>query len=174
MLRISQLKLPVTHTQEQLEKKLLKMLRMSRKDLGQYYIRKRSLDARKKPELYYVYSIDVEIKNEERVLKSMKGKVQKVSVHPYCVPEHGTERLSDRPVIIGSGPAGLFCAYLLAREGYRPLIIERGAPVRERRKDVGYENAEKMWKNSGRQECLIRLPMYSSGKAVPAHSQTAN
>ena len=79
MLRISQLKLPVTHTQEQLEKKLLKMLRMSRKDLGQYYIRKRSLDARKKPELYYVYSIDVEIKNEERVLKSMKGKVQKVS-----------------------------------------------------------------------------------------------
>lgn len=140
MLRISQLKLPVTHTQEQLEKKLLKMLRMSRKDLGQYYIRKRSLDARKKPELYYVYSIDVEIKNEERVLKSMKGKVQKVSVHPYCVPEHGTERLSDRPVIIGSGPAGLFCAYLLAREGYRPLIIERGALVRERRKDV-----EKFW-----------------------------
>ena len=140
MLRISQLKLPVTHTQEQLEKKLLKMLRISRKDLGHYYIRKRSLDARKKPELYYVYSIDVEIKNEERVLKSMKGKVQKVSVHPYCVPEHGTERLSDRPVIIGSGPAGLFCAYLLAREGYRPLIIERGALVRERRKDV-----EKFW-----------------------------
>ena len=113
---------------------------MSRKDLGQYYIRKRSLDARKKPELYYVYSIDVEIKNEERVLKSMKGKVQKVSSRPYSVPEHGTERLSDRPVIIGSGPAGLFCAYLLAREGYRPLIIERGAPVRERRKDV-----EKFW-----------------------------
>lgn len=140
MLRISQLKLPVTHTQEQLEKKLLKMLRISRKDLRHYYIHKRSLDARKKPELYYVYSIDVEIKNEERVLKSMKGKVQKVSVHPYCVPEHGTERLSDRPVIIGSGPAGLFCAYLLAREGYRPLIIERGAPVRERRKDV-----EKFW-----------------------------
>ena len=152
MLRISQLKLPVTHTQEQLEKKLLKMLRMSRKDLGQYYIRKRSLDARKKPELYYVYSIDVEIKNEERVLKSMKGKVQKVSVHPYCVPEHGTERLSDRPVIIGSGPAG----FLSLREAHR------------------YENAEEMWKNSGRQECLIRLPMYSSGKAVPAHSQTAN
>ena len=68
MLRISQLKLPVTHTQEQLEKKLLKMLRMSRKDLGQYYIRKRSLDARKKPELYYVYSIDVEIKWTRRIV----------------------------------------------------------------------------------------------------------
>lgn len=140
MLRISQLKLPVAHTQEQLEKKLLKMLRMSKKDLGQYYIRKRSLDARKKPELYYVYSIDVEIKNEERVLKNMKGKVQKVSSRPYSVPEHGTERLSDRPVIIGNGPAGLFCAYLLSGEGYRPLIIERGASVRERRRDV-----EKFW-----------------------------
>ena len=165
MLRISQLKLPVTHTQEQLEKKLLKMLRMSRKDLGQYYIRKRSLDARKKPELYYVYSIDVEIKNEERVLKSMKGKVQKVSVPPYCVPEHGTERLSDRPVIIGSGPAGLFCAYLLAREDIVLLSL---------REAHRYENAEEMWRNSGRQECSIRLPMYSSGKAVPAHFRMEN
>ena len=140
MLRISQLKLPVTHTREQLEQKLLKMLRISRKDLGQYYIRKRSLDARKKPELYYVYSIDAEIKHEERVLKSMKGNVRKVSGRPYSVPEHGTERLSDRPVVIGSGPAGLFCAYLLASEGYHPLIIERGAPVRERKRDV-----EKFW-----------------------------
>ena len=140
MLRISQLKLPVTHTREQLEQKLLKMLRISRKDLGQYYIRKRSLDARKKPELYYVYSIDVEIKHEDRVLKSMKGNVRKVSGRPYSAPEHGTERLSDRPVVIGSGPAGLFCAYLLASEGYHPLIIERGAPVRERKRDV-----EKFW-----------------------------
>lgn len=140
MLRISQLKLPVTHTREQLEKKIIKTLRISRKDLGQYYIRKRSLDARKKPELYYVYSIDLVLKNEAHVLKIMKGKVRKVSDHSYSVPEHGIERLSDRPVIIGSGPAGLFCAYLLAGEGYRPLIIERGAPVRERRRDV-----EKFW-----------------------------
>lgn len=140
MLRISQLKLPVTHTQEQLEKKLLKTLRIGRNDLIRFYIRKRSLDARKKPELYYVYSIDLEIKEEQRVLKNMKGRVQKVSERFYSVPEHGAEKLSDRPVIIGTGPAGLFCAYLLASEGYRPLIIERGAPVRERKKDV-----EKFW-----------------------------
>ena len=69
MLRISQLKLPVTHTQEQLEKKLLKTLRIGRNDLIRFYIRKRSLDARKKPELYYVYSIDLEVKEEQRVLK---------------------------------------------------------------------------------------------------------
>lgn len=136
MLRISQLKLPVTHTREQLEKKLLKTLKISRSELKQYRIRKRSLDARKKPELEYVYSVDLEVRNEERVLRQLRGKVQKVSERPYRVPEHGTEKLSDRPVIIGSGPAGLFCAYLLVLEGYRPLIIERGAPVRERKKDV--------------------------------------
>ncbi len=140
MLQISQLKLPVTHTREQLEQKLLKTLRIRKKELKQFYIRKRSLDARRKPELYYVYSIDLEIKDERRVLEKMKGRVRKVSEHFYSVPAHGTERLSDRPVIIGAGPAGLFCAYLLAAEGYRPLVIERGATVRERKKDV-----EKFW-----------------------------
>ena len=58
MLQISQLKLPVTHTESQLEKKLLKILKISRKDLKYYRIRKKSLDARKKPELYYVYTVD--------------------------------------------------------------------------------------------------------------------
>ena len=140
MLRINQLKLPVTHTQEQLEKKLIKTLKINRNDMKQYRIRKRSLDARKKPELCYVYSIDLEVKHEERILKQLKGRAVKVSEESYRVPEHGSEELHDRPVIVGSGPAGLFCAYILAREGYRPLIVERGAPVRERKKDV-----ERFW-----------------------------
>ena len=142
MLRINQLKLPVAHTQEQLEKKLLKTLKAGKGELKQYYIRKRSLDARRKPELYYVYSIDFEVEHEERILKQLKGKIQKISERPYSAPAHGTEHLSGRPVIIGIGPAGLFCAYLLSREGYRPLVIERGATVRERKEDV-----ELFWKN---------------------------
>lgn len=142
MLRISQLKLPVTHTQVQLEQKLLKILKAGKGELKQYYIRKRSLDARKKPDLYYVYSIDFEVKHEERILKLLKGKVQRICERPYTAPKHGTEHLSDRPVIIGSGPAGIFCAYLLSREGYCPLVVERGAPVRERKEDV-----EQFWKN---------------------------
>ncbi len=140
MLQISQLKLPVTHTESQLEKKLLKILKISRKDLKYYRIRKKSLDARKKPELYYVYTVDFETEDDRRIIRNLKGKVREVSEPLYKAPEHGAVRLTGRPVIIGSGPAGLFCAYLLAEEGYHPLVIERGAPVRERKTDV-----ERFW-----------------------------
>lgn len=141
MLRINQLKLPVGHTPEQLKKKIIRTLRLEEGALRGVYIRKRSLDARKKPELYYVYSVDIAVDREEYVLKQAKGRAQKVSEKCYRIPEHGTEKLSQRPVVIGSGPAGLFCAYLLAKEGYRPLVFERGGPVRERKADV-----ETFWK----------------------------
>lgn len=141
MLRINQLKLPVNHTQMQLRDKLLHTLRMREKELKQYIIRKRSLDARRKPELFYVYTIDFETPDEARCLKRMHGKVQKVTDTVYTAPVHGSEKMNSRPVVVGSGPAGLFCAFLLASEGYRPIIIERGAQVRERRADV-----EQFWK----------------------------
>ena len=130
MLRINQLKLPVSHTPEQLREKLLQTLRMREKELKQYTVRKRSLDARKKPELYYVYTIDFTAADEERFLKRLRGKVQRVKEIPYAAPVHGSEKMTNRPVVVGCGPAGLFCAFLLASEGYRPLIVERGAPVR--------------------------------------------
>ena len=88
MLRINQLKLPVGHTPEQLKKKIIKSLQIRERDLKQYSVRKRSIDARKKPELYYVYSIDLTVENEARVLKCTKGRVQKVSEKPYRIPEH--------------------------------------------------------------------------------------
>lgn len=136
MLRITQLKLPVGHTKEQLKNKLLKTIHMKESELKTYTIRRRSLDARKKPELYYVYTVDFSAVDEGRVLRNLKGRVQKSEEKPYRMPEHGSEPLSDRVAVIGSGPAGLFCAYLLAKEGYRPLVIERGAPVNKRREDV--------------------------------------
>ena len=105
MLRITQLKLPAEHTEQQLKERLLKTLRISPDDLIQYSIRKRSLDARKKPELYYVYTIDFQTKKESAVLRHMKNKVQKVSDKTYRIPEHGTETAPGRPVVVGSGPA---------------------------------------------------------------------
>lgn len=80
--------------------------------------------------------IDVSVQNEEKVIKRLKNKVQKVQTVVYKAPSHGSYPLQNRPVIAGAGPAGLFCAYLLAKEGYRPLLIERGAPVEERTEDV--------------------------------------
>ena len=145
MLRINQLKLPVSHTPDQLREKLLQNLRIREKELKQYTVRKRSLDARKKPELYYVYTIDFTATDEERLLKRLRGKVQRVKEIPYAAPAHGSEKMTNRPVVVGCGPAGLFCAFLLASEGYRPLIVERGAPVRERKEDV-----ERFWE----QGCL--------------------
>ena len=136
MLRITQLKLPVEHTPEQLEKKLLRAAHIKGNELKTYTIRKRSLDARKKPELYYVYTIDFSTVNEERSFRLSRGQLQMVSEKPYRAPAHGTEPPQGKPTVIGSGPAGLFCAYMLAAEGYFPLVIERGAPVRERRDDV--------------------------------------
>ena len=143
MLRITQFKLPVEHTEQQLRERLAKALRIAPDDLISYSIRKRSLDARKKPELFYVYTIDFHTKKENMVLRHMKNKVQKISEKTYRIPEHGAEPLPDRPLVVGSGPAGLFCAYLLALSGMRPLVLERGASVRERQRDV-----EEFWETS--------------------------
>ena len=136
MIRINQLKLQIPHTEEALEKKIQKTLHLKKGDSFTYRIHRQSLDARRKPELFYVYTVDVTVSNENAVLKHCKGNIQKVEEKHYQIPSHGTEILNARPVVIGSGPAGLFCAYLLALEGYRPLVLERGACVEERKKDV--------------------------------------
>ena len=136
MIRINQLKLQIPHTEEALEKKIQKTLHLKKGESFTYRIHRQSLDARRKPELFYVYTVDVTVSNENAVLKHCKGNIQKVEEKHYQIPSHGTEILNARPVVIGSGPAGLFCAYLLALEGYRPLVLERGACVEERKKDV--------------------------------------
>lgn len=145
MLRINQLKLNVTHSENELKEKILKTLRIPERDLKKYVIRKQSLDARHKPELFYVYTVDVMVTNDMVVLKKLQKKKQDKNIElcpekTYIFPEMGTEELLHRPVVVGCGPAGLFCAYFLAEYGYRPILIEQGAPVEERQKDV-----EKFW-----------------------------
>lgn len=101
MITISQLKLPVSHTPDQLKKKILRMLGIQEKDLIQYTIRKRSLDARRKPELFYVYTVHCTVVNEDRVLCLSKGKAGKTEERPYCPPDEGKNHLTSRPVVIG-------------------------------------------------------------------------
>lgn len=136
MIRIQQLKLPVGHTKEELEQKLLKELKLSPEKLISYELRKQSIDARKKP-IQYVYTIDVQVKEEDRVLKRARNsKASRAEVHTYQLPKPGSKPLNHRPVIIGSGPAGLFCGLMLAKAGYCPVILERGKPAQERKNSV--------------------------------------
>jgi hypothetical protein len=137
MIRISQLKLPQEHDEAALQAKIRKKLKLSKEQHFTYRIKKRSLDARKKPELYYVYTILVEIPNEERIVKKLR--LPEVAIEkekPYCYPAGGEDALLHRPVIVGAGPAGLFCAYLLTECGYAPIVLERGKRVEDRQKDV--------------------------------------
>lgn len=110
-------------------------------ELQKFEIRRQSIDARKKPELYYVYSIDVQVKKEKEVLKKHPKNVQKTQDVYYQMPKLEGETPKKRPVVVGSGPAGLFCAWILALAGCRPILLERGACVEERQRDV-----EEFWK----------------------------
>jgi len=138
MVRLQQIKLKIPHTDRQLFQKVCKLLRVGETAFTSYRITRRSLDARKKPELYYVYTVEAELKDEPAVRKRMKNKqilfLEKEK--PYCAVPTGKHMLPCRPVVIGTGPAGLFCGYQLARLGYRPILLERGASVEERMKDV--------------------------------------
>ena len=137
MIRLTQIKLPADHTPEALKKKIAKLLRIAPEEILELHIRKRSLDARKKPELFYSYTVDVSASREKELLH--KGKNPQISLckeEHYHFPEAGEERLRERPLIIGTGPAGLFCGLMLARHGYRSILLERGSSVEERQKKV--------------------------------------
>lgn len=138
MIRINQIKLTPDKGKEELVQKAAKILRISEKEILSLKIRKQSTDARKKPNIMYVYTVDVEVSNEQKIMRRQKGnQVTLIHETPYDFPNSGTKKMEHRPVVIGSGPAGLFCAYLLAEHGYRPVVYERGASVEERKKRCG-------------------------------------
>ncbi len=137
MIRINQIKLPIEHTNTQLRKKVCKILRISESQIIQLSVAKRSIDARKKPELQYVYSVDVVVENESFVLKRVDDKnIMLTSAKTYVLPNPVMEHITVPPVIVGAGPAGLFCAYALVQMGVSPIVIERGKSIEERSADV--------------------------------------
>lgn len=137
MIQITQLKLPYTHTEADLEQKIRKTLKLPQNQKLTYRIVKKSIDARKKPELFLVYSCQISCDNEDTIVKKAKNpSITMVKPKAYMLPEHGDTTLEHPPLIIGAGPAGLFAAFVLAEAGYHPILIERGKAVEERTKDV--------------------------------------
>lgn len=142
MIRISQLKLPITHTESELKKKIAKTLRCGEKSFS-YEIIRQSLDARHKEDKKFVYTIEVSIENEKKILQKVhNNNIMSTNKKEYVFPKAGNRELSHRTVIVGSGPAGIFCAWYLARAGYRPLVLERGEEAEKRR-----ETVDRFWKN---------------------------
>jgi len=131
MIRVRQVKVPVLKEKE-LKKYVAKKLKIKESEIISYKIHKKSLDARRKPDLFYVYEVDVQLNDEDKILKTSNNDVLKAPVEKYEFNITGAEKMLHRPVIIGAGPAGLFAAYILAENGYKPIIFERGEKVEDR------------------------------------------
>ncbi|MDF9408491.1 MAG: ribulose-1,5-biphosphate synthetase [Pelotomaculum sp. PtaB.Bin013] len=142
MIRVAGLKIPVDGNKTQLEQALLKKLGISGQELLDFKIYKQSVDARKAGIIYFVYTVDVKLAKEDAILKKLRNN-RDVSVSPRMVYEYvktGQNILTHRPVIAGTGPAGLFAGLLLGKMGYRPLLLERGGDV-----DTRIAAVKKFW-----------------------------
>ena len=143
MIRINQIKLKPEQGTEALERKIRKLLRLPEKEMFRWQIVKSSVDARKKPDIYISYTVEVTGLEERTVMKRCRDKSVSLA-EPVCYrfPQSGEKELHGRPVVVGTGPAGLFCGYMLALHGYRPILLERGQQVEERCRMV-----EAFWKS---------------------------
>ncbi len=134
MLRVRQIKVEVTLNQEEMIRKIIaKKLKIALSEIKDFTIEKQSIDARNKNEIFYVYEVNVSVNQEDKILKKIKNAdVFLAPNNQYQFPTSGTKQLDHKIIIVGSGPAGLFCSYLLAEHGYKPLIIERGEKIEDR------------------------------------------
>lgn len=139
MIKITQIKIECGRGEGALEHKIRSLLRLQPKEKFSSRILKHSVDARKKPLLFDIYTVAVGLpaQREKQILSA--NKKQNISAwesKPYVFAQGGENRMQVRPVVIGAGPAGLFCAYFLAEAGYSPILLERGEAMEQRTKDV--------------------------------------
>ncbi|MFI4940047.1 MAG: NAD(P)/FAD-dependent oxidoreductase [Burkholderiales bacterium] len=138
MLRLTEVQLPLDHPESDIRTAILTLLGIASDDLLDFSIFRRSHDARKKSTIMLIYALDVNVNNEAQVLDRLAGN-RHVGPSPdtrYRVVAQAPQGLSERPLVIGSGPCGLFAGLVLAQMGFRPIILERGKTVRERTKDT--------------------------------------
>ncbi|MDP9119933.1 MAG: NAD(P)/FAD-dependent oxidoreductase [Acidobacteriota bacterium] len=138
MLRLSELRLPLGHSEEELRAAVQKELGIAARELLGYSIFRRSFDARKRGAVALIYHLDVDTAREGEILKRLRGNSRAAPAPDtsYRFPTQAPREPAPRPIVIGAGPCGLFAGLLLAQMGFRPLLLERGKKVRERTIDT--------------------------------------
>lgn len=137
MIRLNEIKMPLGSTDEEVKKAAAKTLNINANDIKSFSLARRSIDSRKKDNIMLVYSVEIETDlDESRLIASfLPNKAFITQKYEYIMPE-AKRNFNLRPVVVGFGPAGMFAALTLAKAGLKPLVIERGADVDERTKDV--------------------------------------
>ncbi|MBY0524134.1 MAG: NAD(P)-binding protein [Gemmataceae bacterium] len=142
-IRVSNVRLGLDESETALVGQLARVLGLNPTDVTRWRILRKSLDARDKGSLHFVYTAEVNVAEDEtrivtraRNTHSRKAVVELHEEPPFAMPPPGARPLAQRPVVIGSGPAGLVAGYFLAQQGYRPIVLERGRAVRDRIRDV--------------------------------------
>lgn len=136
MIRVNEIKMPLEHSFDDIKKAAARELKINKDNIKNITIAKKSIDSRRKSEVKFIFSVDVETDcNEDNIIKRTSNKVSKSEKYEYIIPPV-LRNSKFRPVVVGFGPAGMFCALILAKAGLKPLVIERGCDVDKRTKDV--------------------------------------
>ena len=138
MLRLTDIKLPLDHAEGAIEVAIRAKLGLGKDALRGYTVFRRGYDARKRNAIQLIYTLDVDVADEATILKRHADDkhVQPTPDTSYHFVAQAPAPLSHRPIVIGTGPCGLFAGLLLAQMGYRPIILDRGKAVRERTVDT--------------------------------------
>ncbi|MDC5811282.1 NAD(P)/FAD-dependent oxidoreductase [Vibrio europaeus] len=138
MIRLNEIKLPLDHEEEALTAAITKKLGISKDQVISYNVFRRGYDARKKANILLIYTLDVIVENEAALLEQFVSDphVKETPDMEYKFVAKAPENVTERPVVIGFGPCGLFAALILAQAGFKPIVVERGKEVRERTKDT--------------------------------------
>lgn len=138
MIQLTQIKLPLDHTESDLKAAILKRLEIDAKQLRSFVILRRGVDARKRNAIWLIYTMNVEVDDEAMVLARHAGRpgIGIAADLSYHLVTQAPANLKARPVVIGTGPSGLFAGLVLAQMGFKPILLERGKSVRERTVDT--------------------------------------